>query len=77
MEISSTGEYHDHRGRWSGTELGFEPLEFAISGERATEYLRVAFPANGKLTLNSVTETAGGKSVLECAGRRATTTARH
>jgi len=25
MEISSTGEYHDHRGIWQGTGIGFEP----------------------------------------------------
>ncbi len=71
MEISSTGEYHDHRGRWKSDELEFEPLEYSVSGQKATEYLRIGFPANGKLTLTSVTETGEGKSVLECKGQRA------
>src|ERR1700751_4112338 len=31
MEISSTGEYHDHRGRWQSDELEFKPLEYSIS----------------------------------------------
>jgi hypothetical protein len=70
MEISSTGEYHDHRGRWKGDQIEFEPLEYSVSGEKATEYLRIAFPANGNLTLASVTKTAEGKSVLECTGKR-------
>jgi hypothetical protein len=70
MEISSTGEYHDHRGRWKGDEIEFEPLEYSISDEQATEYLRISFPASGKLTLTSTTETAERKSVLECTGKR-------
>jgi hypothetical protein len=70
MEISSTGEYHDHRGRWKGDEIEFEPLEYSVSSKKATEYLRIGFPASGKLTLTSVTETAEGKSVLECTGKR-------
>lgn len=70
MEISSTGEYHDHRGAWKGSDIEFEPLPYSISGATATEYLRVGFPAPGRLTLHSVTETAKGKSVLDCIGRR-------
>jgi hypothetical protein len=27
MEISSTGEYHDHRGKWKGEMIAFEPLQ--------------------------------------------------
>ena len=70
MEISSTGEFHNHRGRWKGDEIDFEPLEYSISGRKATEYLRIDFPVSGKLTLTSVTQTAEGKSVLECTGKR-------
>jgi hypothetical protein len=70
MEISSTGEYHDHRGRWKGDEIEFEPLEYSVLGKKATEYLRITFPASGKLRLTSATETAEGKSVLECTGNR-------
>ena len=70
MEISSTREYHDHKGRWKGDEIEFEPLQYSVSGNKATEYLRIGFPASGKLALASVTETAEGKSVLECTGTR-------
>jgi hypothetical protein len=70
MEISSTGEYHDHRGKWKGDGIDFEPLEFSISGNKATEDLSVAFPSPGKLILRSVTETAEGKSTLQCTGKR-------
>ena len=27
MEISSTGEYHDHRGTWERDMIAFEPLQ--------------------------------------------------
>jgi hypothetical protein len=74
MEISSTGEYHDHKGRWKADTIEFEPLEYSISGKRAIERLRIAFPAAGKLTLTSVTETDEGKSLLECTGKRVETT---
>ena len=70
MEISSTGEYHDHGGRWKGDELEFKPLEYPIAGKKATQYLRIGFPASGKLTLSPVPETTEGKSVLECTGQR-------
>jgi hypothetical protein len=76
MEISSTGEYHDHRGRWKNNEIEFEPLDYSVSGKKATEYLRIAFPASGKLKLTSTTQTAEGKSVLECTGNRAGSKAR-
>jgi hypothetical protein len=70
MEISSTGEYHDHKGRWKGNELEFEPLKFTTSGKKATEYLRIGFPSPDKFLLKSVTETSEGKSILECTGKR-------
>jgi hypothetical protein len=70
MEISSTGEYHDHKGKWKNDEIEFEPLEYSVLGKKATEYLRIGFPASGKLTLTSLTETAEGKAVLECMGKR-------
>jgi hypothetical protein len=76
MEISSTGKYHDHRGRWKNNEIEFEPLGYSVSGKKATEYLRIAFPASGKLTLTSTTQTPEGKSVLECTGDRVGSKAR-
>jgi hypothetical protein len=70
MEISSTGEYHDHRGQWNGDTIEFEPLAYTISGASATEYLSIRFPSSGRQMLKSVTETAEGKSVLEWGGPR-------
>jgi len=70
MEISSTGEYHDHKGTWKGQTLEFEPLTFTIGGQKATEYLSVGFPSAGKMALHSVTETAQGRSILDCTGTR-------
>jgi hypothetical protein len=70
MEISSTGEYHDHRGTWVSHEIHFEPLTYSISGEKATEDLTIDFPSPGKLTMKAITESAGGKSILEVTGIR-------
>src|ERR1051326_7892551 len=70
MEISSTGEYHDHRGKWKGDGIEFEPLGYLISGKQATEYLSISFPSADKLLLGSTTKTAEGDSILECTGSR-------
>ena len=70
MEISSTGEYHDHKGRWNGDTIEFEPLLYSISGRQATEYLSIRFPSAGQQILRSVTETSEGKSILEWSGKR-------
>jgi len=70
MEISSTGEYHDHKGTWQGNELAFEPLQYSVAGEKATENLSVAFPSSGRMTLKSTTRTAAGDSVLLLDGIR-------
>ncbi len=70
MEISSTGEYHDHRGTWHGTEIGFEPLTYTAAGAKMTEYLRIAFPSPGKMILKSTTRTNDGPSRLELTGTR-------
>ena len=70
MEISSIGEYHDHKGRWKGNGIEFEPLAYSIGGKQATEYLSVSFASPDQMTLRSVTETVDGKSILECAGER-------
>ncbi len=70
MEISSTGEYHDHKGRWNGDTIEFEPLSYSISGRQATEHLSIRFPSAGQQMLRSVTETSEGKSILEWSGKR-------
>ena len=70
MEISSTGEYHDHKGKWNGDAIEFEPLTYSIAGKQATEYLSIRFPSPGVQQLRSVTETADGKSILDWSGKR-------
>lgn len=70
MEISSSGEYHDHRGPWVGDKIQFEPLAYSNAGEQATESLAVGFPSPGKLTLKSVTATSAGQSILDLTGVR-------
>jgi len=70
MEISSTGEYHDHKGKWREHEIEFEPLAYIVGGQKATEYLHIDFPSAGRLVLHAVTETAGGTSTLDCTGTR-------
>lgn len=32
MEISSTGEYHDHKGKWKGEMIVFEPPQVKLGG---------------------------------------------
>jgi len=70
MEISSTGEYHDHRGPWNGDEIRFQPLAYSIAGETATELLAVSFPSAGRMRLKATTRTAAGDSVLDLTGTR-------
>jgi hypothetical protein len=70
MEISSTGEYHDHKGRWNGDTIEFEPLLYSISGRQATEHLSIRFPSVGQQVLRSVTVTSEGKAILEWSGKR-------
>ena len=72
MEISSTGEYHDHRGIWKGHSIEFEPLISTVAGATTTEYLTVSFPGSeGKMAWRSITSTREGNSRLELTGRRA------
>ena len=70
MEISSTGEYHDHRGTWKGDTIEFEALPYTISGQRAVEELSIRFPSPGRLVLKSVTRTTEGSSTLEGSAKR-------
>jgi hypothetical protein len=70
MEISSSGSYHDHRGRWHGDRIEFEPLSYSVSGRRTTEHFSIAIPSAGKMTIQSVEVGAQGKSTTELAGSR-------
>jgi Protein of unknown function (DUF1579) len=64
MEISSTGEYHDHRGKWIGQTITFEPLVYVCSGKKCTETFTLSFPSANTFILKSVTETAEGRSTI-------------
>ena len=70
MEISSTGEYHDHRGTWKGDTIGFEPLPYTVQGDQFVERLAVGFPSPSTLVLTAITETKNGQSKLEGKAKR-------
>jgi hypothetical protein len=70
MEISSTGEYHDHRGRWKASAVVFEPLTYTVSGAKLTEYFTPSFPSTGKMSWSWSVETGQGTSHIELAGTR-------
>jgi hypothetical protein len=64
MEISSTGEYHDHKGKWKGDMIVFEPLVYMSAGKKCTERFSLSFPSIATFALNSVTETTAGLSTI-------------
>jgi len=64
MEISSSGEYHDHRGNWKGNALEFEPLSYTVPHKGYTEKFSLRFPTDRELLLKAVTEGAGGVSII-------------
>jgi hypothetical protein len=70
MEISSSGEYHDHRGRWNGNEIQFDPLTYTNAGAQLTEHLTVVFPAAGGMAWQVTTDTSEGPSRLLLKGSR-------
>jgi hypothetical protein len=70
MEISSTGEYHDHRGPWKGDEIPFEPLAYTSSGVKMTEYFTLGFPAPDTMRWKWTTETPDGKSTYDLLATR-------
>jgi hypothetical protein len=70
MEISSAGEYHDHRGIWKGDEIQFEPLTYTASGATLTESFTPSFPSPGKTLWKWIVETSEGKSRIEVVGTR-------
>jgi hypothetical protein len=65
MEISSTEEYHDHKGPWEENGIGFEPLVCTVAGKKCTETFSLAFPSPDKMILKSVTKTPAGASRIE------------
>ena len=76
MEISSTGEYHDHRGPWKDGQIVFEPLTYEAAGLQMTEYFSLSFPSAGKMTWTATTKASEGESRLELTASRVSTRAR-
>jgi hypothetical protein len=70
MEIASSGEYHDHKGHWNGDEIQFEPLRYAISGVKMTEYFTAGFPSPGKTKWKWTVEASHGNQIVELTGSR-------
>ena len=64
MEISSSGEYHDHRGSWKGNTLEFEPLSYTVLRKKYTERFSLRFPSPGELLLKAVTDSTDGVSII-------------
>jgi hypothetical protein len=73
MEISSTGEYHDHHGRWNGNQIRFEPLTYTAGGERMTEYFSLSLASGERMVWKATTKTRQGESRLELTATRAGT----
>jgi len=70
MEISSTGEYHDHHGKWRGDQIVFEPLTYRAGGAKMTEYFAVAFASADRMHWKATTRMLEGESQLELTGVR-------
>lgn len=70
MEISSTGEYHTHRGSWHGNTIEFEPLLTPSEHGTSTELFQLSFPSPGNLLLKSTTTSAEGSSTIEATAQR-------
>lgn len=76
MEISSTGEYHDHRGPWRGNAIQFEPLTYTAGGTKLTEFFTPSFPSPGTMVWKVSVETAQGTSKIDLTGTRGTAKAK-
>jgi hypothetical protein len=74
MEISSTSEYHDHKGVWNGDTIDFEPLVYTAMGKKSTEKFTLRFPSKGKMVLMSTTETEGSVSQIDGTATRQSAT---
>ena len=70
MEISSTGEYHDHRGGWKGDAIVFAPLPYTFLGEKFVEKLTLRFPSPDRFMMIAITDTKDGPDRLEGVARR-------
>ena len=70
MEVSSSGSYHEHKGRWKGNVIQFERMVKVVAGKRIVEEFSIGFPSPGTITIKSVEETAEGRSTMELMGTK-------
>jgi hypothetical protein len=68
MEVSSSGSYHEHKGRWNGNVIQFERMSKSVAGKQVVEDFSIGFPSPGKITVKSVEEAAAGRSTMELVG---------
>lgn len=68
MEVSSSGSYHEHKGRWNGNVIQFERMSKSVAGKQIVEEFSIGFPSPGKITVKSVEESAEGRSTMELVG---------
>lgn len=72
MCVTSSGEVHDHKGRWRDDKtVEFEPLQAGLMGKPITETIRWYFPDANTITKSSVVTMPDGSSmVFEFSGKR-------
>ena len=72
MCVTSMGEIHDHKGRWTDDKtIEFEPLRGGMTGKLVTETNRWFFPEPGTLSKTSVVTMPDGTSMtFEFKGKR-------
>jgi hypothetical protein len=70
MEASSSGSYHEHRGRWIGDVIQFDLLSKSEAGKQIVEDFSIGFPSPGTMRVKSVEETAEGRSTMDIMGRK-------
>jgi hypothetical protein len=70
MEVSSSGTYHEHKGRWNGNVIQFERMSKSVAGKQIVEDFSIGFPSPRKMTVTSVEEAAEGRSTMELVGTK-------
>jgi hypothetical protein len=64
MCVTSMGEVHDHKGRWTDDRtLAFEPLRGGMADQVVTETLAWWFPESTRVVMRSTVEMDGGASM--------------
>lgn len=72
MCVTSMGEVHDHKGRWTDAQtIEFEPLQAGMMGQQVTETLRWHFPNPNTIDKISEVKLPDGSSMnFEFKGKR-------